>query len=90
MATKIKKSEFAGVGMFLQLLGVVLCFVLFPVGLIAGLILLIYGGVKANVLKCSDCRGKVEKEARVCPHCRADFGGVRTAGKDSVERNALR
>ena len=73
MATKIKKAEFAGVGMFLQLLGLVLCFLFFPFGLIAGLILLVYGGIKANVHVCSDCRGKVEKQARVCRHCRADL-----------------
>ncbi len=73
MATKIKKAEFAGAGMFIQLLGLVLCFVLFPVGLIVGISLIIVGAVKAHVHVCSDCRGKVSKEARVCPHCRAEL-----------------
>jgi hypothetical protein len=82
MATKLKKTEKAGSGMLLQLLGVVLIMIGFISGIMGliffgglGLLLLIYGGVKANVLKCSDCLGKVEKEARVCPHCRAEFRG---------------
>jgi membrane-bound ClpP family serine protease len=80
MATKLKKTEMAGAGMMLQLLGVVLIVVGFVTELVGlmffgglGLLLLIYGGMKANVTKCSDCMGKVEKEARVCPHCRAEF-----------------
>lgn len=80
MATKIKKSESAGAGAGLQLLGVILGIVGFflgPVGLVffggLGLCLFFYGSSKANVLKCSDCMGKVEKEARVCPHCRAEL-----------------
>lgn len=80
MATKIKKTEAAGSGAGLQLLGVILIIIGFFLGAIGlavlgicGVILLIYGGISANVLKCSDCRGKVEKEAKVCPHCRAGF-----------------
>jgi hypothetical protein len=80
MATKLKKTEAMGAGGGLQLLGVVLIVLgafMEPVGLVffggLGLLLLIYGGLKANVLKCSDCMGKVEKDARVCPHCRADL-----------------
>lgn len=80
MATKLKRTEAAGAAMLLQLLGVVLGAVGFlsgPVGLVffggLGLLLVIVGGVKANVLKCSDCLGKVEKDARVCPHCRAEL-----------------
>ena len=81
MATKIKKSEFAGGGMLVQLLGIGLIVVgciTGPFGLVffggCGLLLIIYGGIKANVVLCSDCRGKVEKEAIVCRHCRATFG----------------
>jgi len=97
MANIIKKSEFAGAGMFIQLLGVVFCVIAFPYGLILGLPLLIVGGLKANVHLCSDCRGKVDKKATVCPHCRARFGepDLPTAPKgsgrsDSNLRDALR
>lgn len=73
MPTKIKKAEFAGVGAGLQLLGVVLCFVLFPFGLVGGIMLLVYGGMRANVWRCSECRGNVDQAANVCRHCRAEF-----------------
>jgi hypothetical protein len=80
LASKVKKTEFAGMGSMMQLLGVVLIVVGFGFGLVVavffggiGLLLLVAGGVKANVLLCSECRGKVEKAAKVCPHCRARF-----------------
>lgn len=80
MATKLKKTEAGGSAMLLQLLGAILAVVGFFLGAVGlvffgglGLLLIIYGGIKANVLKCSDCMGKVEKEARVCPHCRVEF-----------------
>lgn len=80
MAEKIKKTEVAGSAAGLQFLGVILIVVGLSLGGfgvivlgLSGVLLLIYGGFKANVLKCSDCRGKVEKAARVCPHCRAQF-----------------
>lgn len=80
MANKIKKTEMAGAGAAMQLLGVISLVVGFMseiVGLVffggLGVLLLIYGGIKANVTKCSDCMGKVDRSARVCPHCRADL-----------------
>lgn len=73
MATKIKKAEFAGVGALVQFIGVILCFVAFPLGVLPGLLLLIIGGRMAIVIKCSECRGKIDKEANICPHCRAAF-----------------
>ena len=88
MATKIKKSEFAGAGMFIQLVGIV-CFLLAwetgPVGLVVfgilGMLLLIAGGRRALVILCSECRGKVEKKARICPHCRSEFEGKSEAAR---------
>jgi hypothetical protein len=74
MATKIKKGEIFGVGALIQLIGVVVCFLIFPIGLIVGILLLIVGGRMAYVWKCSECRGKVDKHASVCQHCRAEFG----------------
>lgn len=80
MATKIKKTEAAGTGAGLQLLGVALALgglmlgsIGAGVGIVSGLLLLVYGGMRANVQVCSECRGAVEKEARRCPHCRAEF-----------------
>jgi len=70
-AKRIKKSEFAGVGMWYQLIGVILCFTL--IGAIIGIPLLIVGGRKAIVYKCSNCMNKIEKDAKMCPICRADI-----------------
>jgi hypothetical protein len=72
-ATKIRKSEFAGKGALIQFIGLICCFLIFPFGLVAGIILLVVGGRIAIVTKCSACRGNVEKEARLCPHCRSEF-----------------
>lgn len=73
MATRVKKSEFAGVGALVQLIGVGMGWLFFPVGLIPCLLLLVIGGRMAIVRVCSDCRGKVDKKASVCPHCRASL-----------------
>jgi hypothetical protein len=71
--SKVKTSEFAGFGTLLQAIGVLLCFVMFPIGLVGGVILLVYGSMKANVWKCSECRGNVDKKASICRHCGTDF-----------------
>lgn len=73
MAWKKKKSEFAGAGAAVQAVGVLACFIAFPFGIIAGIALLLIGSRMAIGWKCSDCAGKVEKEASVCQHCRAKF-----------------
>jgi hypothetical protein len=74
-ATKVKKSEFVGKGALVQLIGVVCCFLLFPFGIIPGMILLIVGSRMAFCFRCSNCGNKVEKESRICPHpnCGAAF-----------------
>lgn len=40
---------------------------------VLGVILLISGGLSANVVICSECRAKVDKKAKICPHCRSAF-----------------
>lgn len=66
------KSEFAGVGALIQLAGVLLLFA-FPIGTVAGVILIIIGSQKSKVHQCSECASKVQKEAKLCPHCRTVF-----------------
>lgn len=70
-AHKIKKTEFAGVGMFIQLLGVILCFTI--VGAIIGIPLFFVGSAKATVYKCSHCMNKIDKESKICPVCSSVF-----------------
>ncbi|RWX44151.1 zinc-ribbon domain [Candidatus Electrothrix aarhusensis] len=70
-AKRIKKSEFAGVGMWYQLIGLLFCCTI--VGAIIGIPLMLIGAKKAIVYKCSNCMNKIEKEAKVCPVCRANI-----------------
>jgi hypothetical protein len=70
----VKKSEFVGTGALVQLVGVASLFI-FPlaIGVITFLILLVVGGRMAIVRVCSECRGKVDRQASRCPHCRANL-----------------
>ncbi len=70
-AKQIKKSEFAGTGMWYQLVGLFLCFT--GVGIIIGIPLIIVGSGKATVYKCSNCMNKIEKNAKVCPTCKSSI-----------------
>ncbi|MCI5125644.1 MAG: hypothetical protein D3925_14505 [Candidatus Electrothrix sp. AR5] len=70
-AKRIKKSEFAGVGMWYQLIGLLFCLTI--IGAIIGIPLMLIGAKKAIVHKCSKCMNKTEKAVKVCPVCRADI-----------------
>jgi hypothetical protein len=72
-AYKLRKGEFFGKGAVVQILGLVCCLWLGFFGLVAGIILLVVGSFMARVWACSECRGTLDKEASVCPHCRARF-----------------
>jgi uncharacterized CHY-type Zn-finger protein len=68
----IKKSEFAGAGALVQILGVLACFTL--VGIIIGIPLLIIGSNMSKKFLCGDCRNKLTgKDVRVCPVCKASL-----------------
>jgi hypothetical protein len=83
MAKKERKSEFVGFGALLQFLGLLAPFLGFlalgilgaGLGLIALPILLVVGSSKAKSWVCGECRGKIDKKANVCQHCRADLSG---------------
>lgn len=73
-AKKITKSDFVGVGAFVQLIGIIMMFFWFPLGLIAGFIALLIGSRMALYKICSQCGNKLQnKESKVCPTCRASF-----------------
>ena len=85
---KERKTEFAGIGMLIQLAAAICFFAsiflltALPVpfdwifagggGLFAG-ILFIVGSNKSVVFRCDRCRQKVDKMALVCPFCRSEF-----------------
>ena len=68
----VSKTEFAGVGALVQLVGVVALF-FGPVGIVLGVLALIIGGRMAIVRQCSECKNRVEKGVRICPACRCEF-----------------
>ena len=73
-----RKNEFIGSGCILQAIGLAMlpAAIFLPIGLavisgVVGLALLIYGSRISSFLRCSLCKGKIEKGASVCPHCNA-------------------
>lgn len=70
---KTRKVENTGKGIALQLLGFVLCFIAFPFGLIFGIMFLIAGSYASFVYRCPKCGNKVDKQAKLCPTCRAEL-----------------
>ena len=69
MAYIKKKGEFIGMGCLIQALGLAVCFLFWPIGII----ILIIGGRMAIKYVCSDCGNKVEKSARICPVCKSEL-----------------
>jgi len=80
MARIIKKNEVVGVGALVQLIGLlVLGFGIFVLGdfIITGAVMLgcmVAGARLSSKYLCPECRGKVDKKAKVCQHCAAKFG----------------
>jgi hypothetical protein len=80
-ATKDRKSELAGVGCLVQLIGlaIVLCGIPFGAGglvfsILVGLAVMVVGGRMAHKYLCSHCGNRVqEKTARICAACGAHF-----------------
>lgn len=81
----VRVSSFIGGGCAIQALGLVSLIlaaatfftVIGPIVFgFFGLWLLVYGSRKSAWHECSDCGSKLAgKRVRICPHCRAKFGG---------------
>lgn len=71
--TKEKQCETLGVGGLLQIVGLFVCFLFFPFGLIAGIILMVIGHKKSYVYRCGKCRNRIDKEIKICPTCKAQY-----------------
>lgn len=77
-ATKVKRTEFAGAGCLLQGLGLVLSFFWFPVGLVVGVGLFVFGSLRSSYWACGHCRNRLsDREVRICPACHATLLGRR-------------
>ena len=80
-ARKNKKSEVAGVGCVVQLIGLIILSCGLPLGMggllfsvFLGLAVIILGGRMAYKYLCSHCGNRVqEKTARICASCGAHF-----------------
>ena len=57
----------------LQIVGVISCFLIFPFGLIIGLVLIIIGGMgyrkESTRIKCPSCKEIIMKDAEKCRFC---------------------
>ena len=74
MATRERKTEFAGIGCMAQALGIPLLF-FFPIGTVAGVILMLWGSRASMFYRCSACKTKLpDKAATVCAACREPIG----------------
>jgi hypothetical protein len=72
-ARRIAKSQLAGMGCLLQLIGLILLF-FFPIGTIIGLALLILGHFSARKLICGNCGNPVaSRSVKLCPARHAQF-----------------
>jgi hypothetical protein len=72
-ARRVTKSQVAGMGCLLQLIGLILLF-FFPIGTIIGLALLILGHFSARKLICGNCGNPLaSRSVKLCPACHAHF-----------------
>jgi hypothetical protein len=69
---KKTKYEFAGVGALVQLVGLVALW-FFPIGTFVGVVLLIIGSAMSKKILCGECGNKVDKDSKMCPHCKVEF-----------------
>lgn len=79
-AAPVRKTEFAGIGALVQLLGLVVIGLVivnplaFIPGIVVGLIMLVIGSRMALRWVCSECRNRLDsKDVKVCPACHVRF-----------------
>jgi hypothetical protein len=77
-AIAVKRTEMAGSGCLVQgfggLLGLLLCAVFVPLGIVVIFMALIGGSAMARVWCCSACGTKLAvRDVRICPGCRSEM-----------------
>lgn len=69
-----KRTEFLGLGTAIQAVGLVCCFIAFPVGLFAGIVLLLVGSRLSRKWHCSLCQTRLSDGGGIqCPGCSAQL-----------------
>lgn len=65
----VAKTEFAGAGALVQLIGIIACFTV--VGIIVGIPMFIVGTKMSNKFTCGECGNPLaDKNVRMCPVCK--------------------
>jgi hypothetical protein len=68
----VAKTEFAGAGALVQLIGIIACFTV--VGIIVGIPLLIVGSNMSKKFTCGECGNRLaDKNVRMCPVCKVQL-----------------
>lgn len=70
---KKKMADPIGFGVILQVIGVLFLFACHWLALLAGITLIIVGGIMARKKRCSNCGSIVYRRARMCPICQCKF-----------------
>jgi rubrerythrin len=71
MASIKRKNEMAGVGCAIQGIGLALL-LWWPIGTILGLVLLVYGSMRACYYVCGHCGNRIaDKGVKMCPVCKS-------------------
>lgn len=70
MAKRKRKSEMAGSGCLVQVVGLLVIW-WFPIGTVVGLVLLVWGSQLALYWVCSNCGNRLgDKGVKMCPVCK--------------------
>lgn len=70
----VKAKTKDGGGSIVQIIGVILLFCFFPIGLLIGVFFIAIGASMARGFICSECGNKISsKDVKICPVCKADF-----------------
>jgi len=71
VAKRESKSEMAGVGCLIQVVGLAVIWI-WPIGTVFGVVLLIYGSMRAQFYRCGNCKNRLtDKAVKLCPSCGA-------------------
>lgn len=73
LATKRTRRKSTVPTLMMEVGGFLLMFVLFPYGMILGIVLVAIGWKNSSVLQCSNCEAPTNKESTRCGKCRAAF-----------------
>lgn len=70
-----RKRQTSPAGLLIEIIGLVCCFFIFPLGILIGLTLMLIGVRLSVAFACTECGNRVEdKSVKICPTCKARLG----------------